>query len=800
MRRCVMLLAGALLSASAVAAAAPSDDRQEGSFTAQGIPAQSLPEQGYCPHGSEGVDQTTHAITLTRPGSLVVETDPFRGDWDFAVLDAEGEPIARGWDYQVPTGDAGRERTFLPVEPGDYAIVACNWQSPQTELTVRYWVEEPTTWEPAPGFATIAPGELPNLSEVVPITVVLVGYEADQVDSDRVRELLPASGRPLARMPAFYGYERPLGITYQYDYEFVSTDTAYEDRLFEEMRRLGRRGPLTHYQSLYNRQMTRQATIDQNYVIDAAAVERWLADNPPSGVDTSLPTVFLVNWYGRTDFVHHVYVKRGEPDPDTGRDFGIEDYSATIAWGGTAFDDPETPLDSPRRVWFHDLSAGPEWRTGNYNVDDADITGDGVADLRFPPIWDYVVGGPRDPELLSQDLGMLLRYVAVDLLFTPSPLYPPALTAPSLPAIVDLDHNVYEAIPGRDSTATDLDADHVRSVVQALAPERELTADVQELDFAEPQHFSCYSQANNPLYSVHWQFGWMPGCYPQHPYWSWQNLFVHHAVTRDQTADDPSAYEASGFLYALPEELNGGCYGVAQDNARDGTQSFIYVELSSACLGYIGFSAITIHEYGHHLGMSHPHDGYDPAIGEHFWPYGDRYFVWVGDEVNSVMSYLSTNDDFGQFDRDNLQRWMTAAHLEAVNTVLAQIAVHGQPATDDELRAIDEVATVAANAFAQHQYEEALWAARAAYGLVLASAEKRNISIPAPTDGWRLDDLTTEEDDDVRSASSRGHLDWYATVDRFVDRGLGAPVLDAVPPPWLLEKERRASDDEGFVP
>ncbi len=61
----------------------------------------------------------------------------------------------------------------------------------------------------------------------------------------------------------------------------------------------------------------RALTIADNYWIDAPSVEQWLADNPPPGVDTSKYTIFFINWFDRPDFIHHVYAKTDEPDPDT---------------------------------------------------------------------------------------------------------------------------------------------------------------------------------------------------------------------------------------------------------------------------------------------------------------------------------------------------------------------------------------------------------------------------------------------------------------------------------------------------
>ena len=55
-----------------------------------------------------------------------------------------------------------------------------------------------------------------------------------------------------------------------------------------------------------------------------------------------------------------------------------DDLAFIRAWGGNS---------GP--TWFYDLSAGPDWDDNSYDVDDADLDGDGVAEYRIPPIWEY---------------------------------------------------------------------------------------------------------------------------------------------------------------------------------------------------------------------------------------------------------------------------------------------------------------------------------------------------------------------------------------------------------------------------
>ncbi|MFG1817770.1 hypothetical protein ACGFIF_28700 [Kribbella sp. NPDC049174] len=78
------------------------------------------------------------------------------------------------------------------------------------------------------------------------------------------------------------------------------------------------------------------------------------------------------------------------------------------------------------------------------------------------------------------------------------------------------------------------------------------------------------------------------------------------------------------------------------------------------------------YEVGHHIGLAHPHDGYDGATGELFAPPGPTFFAWLGDQSNTMMSYIDLNWDFSQFDHDNLDRFRTAALNQAANDLAAE--------------------------------------------------------------------------------------------------------------------------------
>jgi hypothetical protein len=535
----------------------------------------------------------------------------------------------------------------------------------------------------------------------------------------------------VVRSRLFYGVTERPGISYTYDYDVTYASSGYEDRFFSALSRLARPAPLTAFQQAYNDQANNVLEVTDNHHIDAPTVERWLANHPPAGVDTSRNTIFFVNWYGRPDFRFHVYTKTNEPEPDTGFNFGVEAESRKmIAWGGTTPDDEENGLGRLRRVWFYHLSAGPESWTDNWNVDDADLDGDDVPDYRMPPIWEYTKGGFRAPSALSGDLAKVARYVGINLLFTSSPLYPPYLTPADLPDTVNIDSNTYEAIP--------VDASR-RYIKPGL-----LLDELSELQ--RTTRFS-YDNQDLPLTGKARQCLelWVQDvpCYPELDYPAFANLFLFNALHLERTQDDAGRvdYELPNFNYATADADDSGLLGFADDNYRTGTPSFVFNFISPSIAEAYGLTTTMIHEEGHHLGMNHPHDGYDSATGVDYEPTGPYYFAWSGDEQNSIMSYIDLNWDFSQFDRDNMNRYMTAAFSRFANQVTAVILADPDAGrATDELAAADQLLGAAKLACQRHRYLAAAFSAEAAYHLVRKGPRQAGVPVVGSTEGWQVDE------------------------------------------------------------
>ena len=268
--------------------------------------------------------------------------------------------------------------------------------------------------------------------------MVFLGYEPGRRSARRLprragRRRTSRSCGPASRTAS----TEKLGITYTYDYK-VSTPTrrtrtsssaaeqagqaGAADRVPDGVQRPGEERPGRHDEPRHRRA--------QRGEVAGATTRR-------AGVDTRRNTVFFVNWYGRSDFKFHVYTKTDEPDPDTGYDFGVQrDSRKMIAWGGTTADDEENGLGSHppglvprpvRRPGVVDRQLERRQRRTS--------TANGVEDYRMPPIWEYAAGGYRAPAALAGDLAKITRYVALNLLFTTSPLYPVELPTAEPPQV-----------------------------------------------------------------------------------------------------------------------------------------------------------------------------------------------------------------------------------------------------------------------------------------------------------------------------------------------------------------------------
>jgi hypothetical protein len=521
------------------------------------------------------------------------------------------------------------------------------------------------------------------------------------------------------RSRSFYGIDERLGLDYSYAYRPYYTSRSWEDGFFAYLASIAVPKPITEFQAAYNAQAGR-LDVTSNRWIDAPAVEKRLIDTAPRGIDTRHPTIFFINWYGRPDFRFHVYSKTGEPDPDTGFDFGQQlDDRKIVAWGGTSPDDEETGLGrrGVNRVWFYDLSAGPEAWGGSFDVTNPDLDGDDVPDYRIPVAWEY--GAYRPLSALPGDLGKVVRYVGLDLLFTTSPLYPPYYTADRLPDRVDLDTNTIEGWAGVDASRHYIKPDLFLQENRELPAGFSFSTDQQDLPFTGDFQRCFVGEFLTPMFSCFPRVGLPPDA----------NLFLAAAFNRHRFLEGDGDYEAALLNYATqnaPTPL-----GYADDNWVDGTQSgiFSFVSPGIVAAGY-GLTTTMIHEYGHHSSLSHPHDGYDPETGIDFEPTGPFFFAWLGDESNSMMSYIDVNWDYSQFDRDNSARQHAGGYALIANRIAADILRdRDADRARRELIAADRALEAAQDALRNHDYDDMLGYAERAYRYVREGADDAGVRV-----------------------------------------------------------------------
>src|SRR5262249_14395833 len=140
----------------------------------------------------------------------------------------------------------------------------------------------------------------------------------------------------------------PMPITpYQALYDFCNVDPAYDPTLGCSF---SPSAPRVNHRF-----------VTQNYLLNAAFVEKVLSQNLPffmPGLDVTRPTVVLLNWWGRPDYVDHIYLAPSEPDPEPGVQRGFYFINELAGYGGPSPADPETCHGDCifHRLWFYDIS------------------------------------------------------------------------------------------------------------------------------------------------------------------------------------------------------------------------------------------------------------------------------------------------------------------------------------------------------------------------------------------------------------------------------------------------------------
>lgn len=569
----------------------------------------------------------------------------------------------------------------------------------------------------APKLGTLTPGQQVTFNQTVPINLVFIGYPAASINKTVFSSWMPATYKPVVRYPQFYGLPgRDMGLNYTFKYNYIFKDAVFTNNFFGYLKSVGVEKGRTFYQNAYNAMANNNLVVTNPVLyINAEKVESWLNTNLHLGAKSY--TIVFINWYSRPDFRFHVYTKTNEPDPDTLYNFGaLRSSRKTIAWGG-----------SNSRLWYYDLSAGPEAWAGSYDVDNADLDGDGIEDYRLPPIWEYSATGYRDPADLTQDLALVTRFVGINLLFTPSPLYDPLASAPGAGGRKIVHINMMEDDPASYGPFW-IKPTMVQSAYQQFQPYYSWKVnmkDINPIDAGAQLSFRIFNGLSGD-----------PGCWG--PYGTpFGQLFCYFDTNRAMYIPSylPNDYVAGIHAFNTTDANMGwnfGLLGFADDNWIDGTPSYVF-QFDSAgyrSLGY-GFTSTTIHEGGHHFGLSHPHDGYDSEWDIDYGGSASLYFAQSGDESATVMSYMDLTTKFGRFNTDSSGRWETAGYLNWCNELLADILAHpGYSSVAAYVVAAENNATYSVAAFNGWNFNLSASLAKKAYWYLAKAAVI--LGIPTP--------------------------------------------------------------------
>lgn len=582
----------------------------------------------------------------------------------------------------------------------------------------------------AQSFSTLQPGQFREINQNLRINIVFVGYHQGGGPRD-INEAAFRAGLPPFGKAADFKRGQWLGNRFNYDYRLVYANQNFEDQFFGFLSANSfPYGTVSPFQDYYNNETTRSLTIPEDYYIDSTLTEKWLGDHSASvGVDSSQYTIFFINWFGKPGFRFHTFVNylRPDPDPDTGFDTAANSwYSDMMAWGGTTADDEQNGLGSTKRIWFYDLSAGPDGNSKNYILDIGDITGDGYDDYRIPPIWEYGnMSAYRPFDDLSGDLASVVRYIALDCLFTTSPIFNPDLANP-MPTSIQDDLNYYDG----DAPATG------RSLTNAPRLKQEWSKLRPDNQFSVKQRNLSYSGQARDVYLCSIQSFGHPNvalnCYPGSMPGALFDLNNYHFDHLNEYVSGNPDYQAVTFTYTVKDsDFYGGALGIAFPFLPSGglRNGFTYTWLPASSRQYTGNTDLAMHEVGHHLGMNHPHDTYDIFDG-YFYLATSEPFFWLGDESESVMGYRFLTYNFGQFDRDNMDRWLTAMYINHSNELLAGIIANNDHSQFfPRLTRADNDAADSLAAYQRMDYRIAVSLAKRSYDNVLKVAQRLGVQI-----------------------------------------------------------------------
>lgn len=473
------------------------------------------------------------------------------------------------------------------------------------------------------------------------INLVMIGDTWSEGEKENISNKLLE-----AYTPTIFFEDRAAGVTYNYEYNFVSVSEQTAAKLFNFINAIAVENTTPEMIKQWVASKSIEfwgpefvtITKKQYKMIDVFQVEDWLFNNLE--LDEGYTIYFLKPSNEQINYFH-TYGSI-TTDPDTEIDFIQE---GMMGFGGT------------HRFYFIDLTAGP-WLYPYVEISETQAIAQfhkNLYEVKSDAAYhDFIADYVND---------------AIMLLFTPSYLY-----SPIYKSNFRIDALLIDMTSGRafhDVASRFIDRSAMNRALTELIPYAEWSSDITGQSFdalpRELQHSIIRSLSFKEV-----QVGDV-AVVKSETLITELNKWVSKALTEEQLqlAQEEAAktvfvpivmfiFDTDAYVDKVP------VVGTAAPDPNDETiPCCAIVAVDKHVLSDIGtgLSTLAIHEMGHVLGLRHPHDGHNPIKGE----FNNWFFDWS----YSPMSYASPNGlgcgipnepcglvvrEFGQFDHDAMDR------------------------------------------------------------------------------------------------------------------------------------------------
>ncbi len=539
-----------------------------------------------------------------------------------------------------------------------------------------------------------------NSKRVVPLTikVVFIGLNSDALET---KYMMWQENIPERQTNSIIVSDNNTGVYFNLKYDFVFADAAFKNQFVTYLREIGREGP--SYNPWWD-------MLTYNMFLDAHAVEGWLYDNSADygGLPENGYTFIIANL---TELQSATYDQMNEPKSfpptphyyslyyqDWDRDYKPRYREFSVAWGGG------------HRLWYLDLSAGPEYWTWA-SQSDVPYVPLQVALKVFNINLSTQFGKRWLSEYISDYIAEAVRNFAI-----PQFVYSPQYSGRYRIVAYVLDNRT-ENEKREVTLRSTVNAEWISEAFKQLFPYSRVETSVKVRDV------SSYPELQDQI--VKYTYNDVNSS--ESPYVDLRSVYsylqTHLRTFVPDYRRDEREFTIPVFAFAFSDNIHFGYtykWAVMDDPSFNkdlygislGDVSIIGMAHSDFVLGNdvdppqlnkgIGFTQVIIHEVGHMIGLMHPHQ------------YGS-----LGDYVSSAMSYYTWEYNFSQFDLDAVQRSQADQFIMEASSELNQAkATLADRVTSLELRdKLDSIQDLLGKAEEQYsimKYTSALQYARTA--------------------------------------------------------------------------------------